>query len=147
MKKIAALVISTLFASTAFAAAPAPATPTNITLTAGTLATIRAATDTGINNAAQYNIVAIQSRAGFVKNDFEMTLSANVAAAALDNATTNRFGVVAGSNKGYNVFTGSSVGGSVSQCGAPVAKTTTGLAASLVGGTTLNVANANGCGR
>ena len=145
MKKIAALAVSALFASTAFASTPV--TPTNVQLTAGTQAAIRAADAAGINTAAQYNIQAIAARAGFVKNDFEMTLSANVAAGAVDSAATNRFGVVAGSNKGYNVFTGSSVGGSVSACGAPVAKTVTGLGASLVVTATLAVANANGCGR
>ncbi|MNR69288.1 hypothetical protein D3C85_1944220 [compost metagenome] len=54
-------------------------------------------------------------------------------------------GVEAGSNKGYTMFTGSSVGGSVSQCGDPVAKGTKDLAASLVTGAKLDLSLANGC--
>lgn len=103
-------------------------------------------TTSNINLARQFNIQAIDSRAGFIKNNFEATLSANVVAALNDDATNNRMGVVAGSNKGYVVFTGSSVGGSVSQCGPQVAKGTTNLAASLVKTETLALANANGCG-
>jgi hypothetical protein len=102
---------------------------------------------TNINLARQYAFTAITGRAGFIKNNFEGTLSANVIAGLSDDATNNRMGVVAGSNKGYTVFTGSSVGGSVAQCGAAVAKTVTNLAASEVATGSLNLANANGCNR
>lgn len=102
---------------------------------------------TNINLARQYAFTAIASRAGFIKNNFEGTLSANVIAGLHDDAANNRMGVVAGSNKGYTVFTGSSVGGSVAQCGAAVAKTVTNLAASEVATGSLDLANANGCKR
>ncbi len=100
---------------------------------------------TDINLARQYAFTAIDSRAGFIKNNFEGTLSANVVAGLIDDATDNRMGVVAGSNKGYTVFTGSSVGGSVAQCGAAVAKTVTSLAASKVAEASMDLDKANGC--
>lgn len=102
---------------------------------------------TNINLARQYAFTAIANRAGFIKNNFEGTLSANVVAGLSDDAANNRMGVIAGSNKGYTVFTGSSVGGSVAQCGAAVAKTVTNLAAAQVVTGSLNLANANGCSR
>ncbi|WP_313279624.1 hypothetical protein [Stutzerimonas balearica] len=143
MKKIiAAALFASIFAS---ATANAGTTPTSVKLKDGYNAIGDATTN--INLARQFNIEAIDGRAGFIKNDFEATLSANVFAALTDDAANNRMGVVAGSNKGYTVFTGSSVGGSVSQCGDPVAKSTAGLATTLVKSDTLVLANANGCGR
>lgn len=101
-----------------------------------------------INLAQTGTLKAITGRDGFIKQDFDFTVSANVALGLKDEAANNRLGVIAGSNKGYNVFTGSSVGGSVSSCGKQVDKNTTNLAASEVtGGTKLVLANANGCGR
>lgn len=145
MKKIIATAIfAGLFSVGAFAATPAA--PTGVTITNDTLVPVGNVT-TDINLARQYRFTPIASRAGFVKNTFDGTLSANVVAGILDQAANSRFGVVAGSNKGYNVFTGSSVGGSVSQCGNPVAKTVDNLGASLVVATTLNLDNANGCTR
>ena len=141
MKKIIA---ATLFASV-FASAAANAATTTIALADGYNAIGDVATD--INLARQYTFTAIASRAGFIKNSFDGTLSANVVAALTDDATNNRMGVVAGSNKGYTVFTGSSVGGSVSQCGDPVTKDTANLATTLVVEGTLVLDNANGCGR
>lgn len=138
MKKIIA---ATLFASV-FASAGAYAA-TDVTVADGYVAIGDTTTD--INLARQFNILAIDSRAGVIKNDFEATLSANVVAGLVDDATNNRIGVTAGSNKGYTVFTGSSVGGSVAQCGDPVAKGTADLAASLVDASALNLDNANGC--
>lgn len=129
--------------------AGAYAEPTAVKLTANTYKAIAAVGD-DINLARQFLIQAIDGRAGFVKNDFEATLSANVIAGAFDNAANNRMGVVAASNKGYTVFTGSSVGGSVSQCGKTIAKgsdTDANLAASLVVGGTLDLTKANGCNR
>lgn len=147
MKKIitASLITGLLCSATAFAA------PTNnktdVTLTANAYVAVGSVAN-NINLARQFNILAIDNRAGFVKNDFESTLSANVVAGAFDNAQNNRFGVTAASNKGYNVFTGSSVGGSVAQCGDPVDKGQQGdLAAALVVAGTLVLANPNGCGR
>lgn len=103
-------------------------------------------TATSINLARQYAFTAIPSRDGFIKNNFEGTLSANVIAGLTDDAANNRMGVIAGSNKGYVLFTGSSVGGSVSQCGPQIAKDTVDLAASEVVEGNLVLANANGCG-
>ncbi|MNG39466.1 hypothetical protein D3C84_1275650 [compost metagenome] len=64
-----------------------------------------------------------------------------------DNNTNSRMGVIAGSTKGYNVFTGSSVGGSVTQCGTTVTKDTDLLAASEVVTGSLVLDNDNACGR
>lgn len=100
---------------------------------------------TNINLARQYAFTAIANRAGFIKNNFEGTLSANVVAGLSDDAANNRMGVIAGSNKGYTVFTGSSVGGSVAQCGAAVAKTDTNLAAGKVAEASMDLDKANGC--
>lgn len=150
MKKIvAATLIAGLFSSAgAFAAGGGGAvTPTAVALANGYVQ-MRAASSDKINLAEQFALTALGNRAGFVKNNFEATLSANVAAGVTDDAANNRFGTVAGSNKGYTVFTGSSVGGSVSQCGQQVKKgDDANLAASLVVAGTLVLANANGCGR
>jgi hypothetical protein len=148
MKKIiAASIVAGLFVSTGAFAGVGPTTPTAVVLTANAYVGIGDVA-TSINLARQYAITAVAQRAGFVKNDFESTLSANVVAGAFDNAANNRFGVIAGSNKGYNVFTGSSVGGSVSQCGKPAVKgTDTDLAAGFVVAGNLVLANANGCNR
>lgn len=144
MKKIIA---ATLFAG-AFVSAGAHATgagtPTPVVLATGYNAIGNVTTN--INLARQYAFTAIQGRAGFIKNNFEGTLSANVVAGLTDDATNNRMGVIAGSNKGYVLFTGSSVGGSVSQCGPQIDKGTANLAATAVTGTNLVLANANGCG-
>ncbi|MFI8381788.1 hypothetical protein [Pseudomonas sp. NPDC079086] len=140
MKKIIA---ASLFAG-AFVSVGAFAAATDVQLTADAYVSV-GSTSTDINLARQFNILAVDSRQGFVKNDFESTLSANVVAGALDNAANNRFGVEAGSNKGYVAFTGSSVGGSVSQCGDPVKKGTTDLAASLIDGSKMDLNEPNGC--
>jgi opacity protein-like surface antigen len=101
-----------------------------------------------INLAQTGTLTARNGRAGFVKNNFDFTVSANVAAGVNDDGTRSRFGVIAGSNKGYNVFTGSSVGGSISQCGAQLTdKSIANLGASLVTNANLVLNNANGCGR
>lgn len=141
MKKIiAATLAAGLFASFGVYAAP-----TEVQLADGYNAIDTVGED--INLARQFTILAIDNRAGVIKNDFDATLSANVIASLVDDATDNRIGVVAGSNKGYTVFTGSSVGGSVSQCGDPVAKGTSGLATTLVVADTIDLDEANGCGR
>ncbi|MFP6797932.1 MAG: hypothetical protein VCA39_02350 [Pseudomonas sp.] len=146
MKKIIAASLFAGFFASASVLAAGPTTPTPITLGDG-YTQLRVGTATNINLAEQFAITAIPARAGFVKNNFESTLSANVAAGVSDLAASNRFGAVAGSNKGYTVFTGSSVGGSVSQCGQQVLKTIDDLASTLAVTATLNLANANGCGR
>lgn len=140
MKKIIA---ASLFAGL-FASVGATAAPTVVTLVASTPTAVGNVT-TDINLARQFTMTAIDNRAGFVKNTFDSTLSANVIAFVIDDAVDNRFGVSAGSNKGYVVFTGSSVGGSVSQCGDPIAKGTANLAASAVTGAEMDLDEPNGC--
>lgn len=145
MKKLVSLVaLSALFSSVAFASTPTYDITT--TLTNNTFVAV-GAVDANINKARQGNMVALASRAGFVKNNFDYTISANVIAGVIDNAASSRFGVGAGSNKGYNVFTGSSVGGSISACGAQLPKSTTNLGASEVKDGLIVLDNANGCGR
>lgn len=140
MKKIIA---ASLFAGF-FASFGATAAPVNVPLVAATPVAVGNVT-TDINLARQFSIVALGNRAGFVKNSFDSTLSANVIAFVLDDAADSRFGVSAGSNKGYVVFTGSSVGGSVSQCGDLIAKGTANLAASAVTGAEMDLDEPNGC--
>ncbi|MCQ4250247.1 hypothetical protein NA644_13100 [Pseudomonas stutzeri] len=140
MKKI----ILATFAASLFASAGAFSAPKEVQIKNGYNGIDVVGTD--INLARQFTIKAITGRSGFIKNNFDATLSANVIAGLTDDATNNRMGVVSGSNKGYTVFTGSSVGGSVSQCGPQVDKTVADLSASLVKEGTLALANANGCG-
>lgn len=139
MRKIVSIaLVAGLFASAgAFAAA-------DVQLVDGYVDVI--APTAGSNNAEKLALLAIDDRAGFVKNDFDVTISANVSIGVSDDAANNVFGAIAGSNKGYTVFTGSSVGGSVSQCG-DIEKTATGKAASLVVTANLDLDAANGCGR
>ena len=98
------------------------------------------------NSSVSAEIEAIDDRGGFVKNDFAITVSANVGISALDDNT--RFGVVAGSNRGRAVFTGTSEGGSVSQCGGLADTSKKGenaeTGATLVANA-LNLDLANGC--
>lgn len=147
MKNIlnASLFVALLSSNAAFATPPAN-TKVAVPLAANAYVGVGSVA-TNINLARQFSFTALPQRAGFVKNSFDGTLSANVVAGVFDNAANNRFGVSAGSNKGYNVFTGSSVGGSVAQCGDPIAKTITDLGASEVKTGILNLENANGCGR
>lgn len=102
-----------------------------------------------INLAQTGTLSPLANRAGFVKNAFDFTISANVVLGANDDGAGSRFGTIAASNKGYNVFTGSSVGGSISQCGNQIDKATAGanLAATEVTAGNLVLNNANGCGR
>jgi len=147
MKKIiAAALFAGTFVSVGAHATGGGTAPTDVELVANAYAAI-GSTAEDINLARQFNIVAIDNRAGVVKNDFEATLSANVVAGIIDNAANNRIGVVAGSNKGRVVFTGSSVGGSVSQCGDQIEKGETDLAAGVVDADALDLTQANGCGR
>ena len=97
-----------------------------------------------VTNVSQnIELTALPNRAGFVKNDFEITTSANVALAAFDDNT--RFGVLAGANRGRAVFTGTSQGGSVAQCGSLVAKDTPNGGASLVVTGSFDFDAENGC--
>ena len=144
MKKIiAASLFAGLFSSMAFATTPTP--DITVTLADGYLA-VGSLTDK-INLARSGVMTARASRAGFVKNNFDFTISANVVAGVNEDAANSRFGVIAGSNKGYVVFTGTSVGGSIAQCGQPVAKGTENLAGSLVSGGNLAFGQPNGCAR
>lgn len=146
MKKIiAATLVTGLLASTGAFASSTGKIP-DIQLASNTYLAVGSLTQ-DINIARQGRLLAQAGRAGFVKNSFDFTISANVVAGVIEDPANSRFGVVAGSNKGYNVFTGSSVGGSIAQCGDQVPKTTENLGASLVVGATLNLTKANGCNR
>lgn len=140
MKKIAiaTLCMGLLASSSAFAE------PTKITMVDGYNAVGNTTDD--INVARQFTITAIADRDGFIKNNFDATLSANVIAGIVDDSTDNRLGVIAGSNRGYTVFTGSTVGGSVTQCGPQIAKTEAGLASKYVVEASIDLDEANGCG-
>lgn len=142
MKKFAAAVLMAGFTSVAFAGTVTE--PVDVQLADDAFAAV-GDTDTNINIPRPFNILAVADRAGFVKNTFQVTLSANVIAGIFDNNANNRMGVIAGSNKGYTLFTGSSVGGSVAQCGDPVASDTADLAASLVVEASVDLDADNGC--
>jgi hypothetical protein len=144
MKKIiAASLFASLFSTMAFATTPTP--DITITLANGYQA-VGSLTDK-INLARSGLMTAQAGRAGFVKNNFEFTISANVVAGINEDSANSRFGVISGSNKGYVVFTGTSVGGSISQCGQPVGKGIENLAGSLVDGGNLAFGRPNGCNR
>lgn len=147
MKKIIAIVLGSVGLMNAAFAATSTTTRLDTTLVAGWNEIAPLARQ--INLAQTGTLTAIASRAGFVKQNFDFTVSSNVALGVNDAAATNRFGVIAGSNKGYNVFTGSSVGGSVSSCGAQIPNDSTNpnLGAGQVTTGNLVLANANGCGR
>ncbi|UPQ81988.1 hypothetical protein M0M42_16515 [Pseudomonas knackmussii] len=101
----------------------------------------------GVANPTVFTYTATANRAGFVKNDFDFTVSANTIVRATENGSRS-MAVAAVSGRGRNLFTGHSDGGSVSQCGASLtadaAKTEATVVALL---SNLNVANANGCGQ
>jgi hypothetical protein len=143
MKKIiAASLFAGLFTSAAFATTPTP--DINVDLSGGGYKAVGSLTDK-INLARSGLMTAQASRAGFVKNNFEFTISANVVAGINEDVANGRFGVIAGSNKGYVVFTGTSVGGSISQCGPLIGKQVGNLAASAVITANLAFGQPNGC--
>lgn len=144
MKKFAAAALFSSLAFTSGAFAGATTAAVDVQLGADAYAAVGDLT-TNINIARPFAILPVPLRAGFVKNRFEVTLSANVVAGVFDNATNSRMGVISGSTKGYNVFTGSSVGGSVTQCGKPVLKTVPNLAGSLVVAGSMDLNKDNGC--
>ena len=148
MKKylIASLATSALMVSSVAFAANNNNALGNVQLTAGQIVTV-IAPGAVVNIPSIGTFLPVAARAGFVKNPFDFVISANNAVLVQDDAANSRFGVAVGSNKGYGVYTGSSLGGSVAQCGTLVAKGTANLAASLVVDNTLVLANANGCGR
>lgn len=102
-----------------------------------------------VNNTASQKVTVTaigtagtrSSRTGFVKNDFEVTISATVEIVAAD--TNTAFGVGAGSSKGRAVFTGHSDGGSVTQCGDLAASSSDG--ATLLTTSTLDMAKRDAC--
>lgn len=100
---------------------------------------------------ATFTYKAEADRAGFVKNDFEFTVSANSAIRAVENGTRS-LAVGAVSTRGRNVFTGHSDGGSVSQCGPSLTKTeadTDAKLLALLAGENLTATDStavNGCG-
>lgn len=132
------LITASLYAAFTLSAANASAVSLGTVGTAVDVVAAGAAT----NTAQTIELTAIANRAGFVKNTFDITLSANTALSVVDNATS--FGVSAGSNRGRGVYTGHSDGGSVTQCGDLVDDSVTNKAASAVA-TRLAIANANAC--
>ena len=139
MKKIFAPLVAIAALS---AAVNVSAAPTVVALTANTYVPLAAA---AVNSSVDYSLTAVLARAGFVKNDLLVTTSANVLVGVQDQ--TVRFGVVAGSNKGRNVFTGTSDGGSVTQCGASTSGTTFANTLVVAGTLQMNGTIQNGCAR
>lgn len=146
MKKIIVASLAALFVSSAFATPTASTADITVNLAGGGYKAVGDLTNK-INLARSGLMQAQANRAGFVKNNFEFTLSANVVAGVNEDAANSRFGVIAASNKGYVLFTGTSVGGSIAQCGQPIAKTETNLAAKEVVTGNLAFGQANGCNR
>lgn len=81
----------------------------------------------------------------FVKNDFDLTLSANVQLMTNETARAMATGTV--NTNGRNIFTGHSDGGSVSNCGEPLtaaeAKAVNGLTGALTA--RFEIDNNGGC--
>lgn len=130
-------------AATLFAASSAMAAPTPYTHTAGNTTT------TPVGEPVVYTYTATAARAGYVKNDFDFTMSAWSIGKAVEPATGGAqlsVGVV--SARGRGVYTGNSNGGSVSQCGTLVtaadAKDLTKVLA-LLGRVSVADTVANGC--
>ncbi len=139
MKKIFAPLVAIAALS---AAVHVSAAPTVVALSADTYVPLAAA---AVNTSVDYSLTAVAARAGFVKNNLLVTTSANVLVGVQDQ--TVRFGVVAGSNKGRNVFTGTSDGGSVTQCGASTSGTTFANTLVVTGTLQMDGSIQNGCAR
>lgn len=136
MKRITLAVVSLAFASGAFAA-PTEYTPGSAnTSTAGSGAPV------------VYAYQAAANRGGFVKNDFDFTLSAWTIARAVESADFRAMSVGAVSARGRSLYTGNSDGGSVAQCGdsvtAEAAKTVATLVA-LLSKVDVSATNVSGC--
>lgn len=129
MKKILIAAAALLAASNAFAAVGTAAAPTPYTVGNDT-------TTAGVGQPEVFTYTAAAARAGYVKNNFDFTMSAWSIGRAVEPATGGAemsVGVV--SARGRGLYTGNSNGGSVSQCGSLVsaadAKTVTKLTALL----------------
>ena len=133
MKKylIASLATSALMASSVAFATNNNNDLDDVQLTANAAVTV-IAPGAVVNIPSIGTFLPVAARAGFVKNPFDFVVSANNAVVVQDNAANSAFGVAVGSNKGYGLYTGSALGGSVAQCGGLIAKGTPNLAASLV---------------
>lgn len=137
---IISILVAQLGVASTIAVAADDETPTaGATLSANAYSAV---TRSNLNTAETLTVKAITNRAGFVKNDFSITISSNVTMGLKDGV--DRFGVVTASDKGKNVFTGTSEGGSVSVCGAQAA---VGAADDAVATASLDLTKDNGCGR
>ena len=135
MKKIAFALLALTASTSAFATDPCASAALDFS-TAATEATYDAV------NASCTVAVTGDGTDTFIVNDFDFTVSANVAVSAVQNAQA--MAVAAGSTKGRNVFTGHSNGGSVSQCNTDPITDATANPATLTE-TELNIANTDGC--
>lgn len=137
MKKIAFALLALTASTSAFATDPCASAALDFS-TPGTEATYDA-----VNASCTVDVTGDSATVStFVVNDFDFTVSANVAVSAVQNEQS--MAVAAGSTKGRNVFTGHSNGGSVSQCNtAPITDATANPA--TLTDDELNIANTDGC--
>lgn len=108
-------------------------------------------TDTSTTGSAApevFTYTAAADRAGFVKNDFDFTLSAWSVATAVESADVRALSVGAVSVRGRSLYTGNSDGGSVAQCGDSLTSTeakTVATVLALLGDVDASATNVNGC--
>lgn len=141
MKKVLFTALLMTFAGGAYATVGTAAAPTAYTIADDTTAA-------GIGQPEVFTYTAVAARAGYVKNDFDFTMSAWSIGRAIESADVRQMSVGVVSARGRGHFTGNSDGGSVSQCGdllpAADAKDTANLVA-LLDQTSTDVAANSGC--
>lgn len=109
MKKILIAAAALLAASNVFAVGTATS-PTKYAIGEDTSAT-------GVGQPEVFTYTALDDRAGYVKNDFDFTMSAWSIARVLESDDARQMSVGGVSVRGRGMYTGNSDGGSVSQCG------------------------------
>lgn len=135
MKRITLAVVSLAFASGVFAA------PTPYTIGADTSVS-------GKGEPEVFTYTAADARAGFVKNNFDFTLSAWTIATAVESVDVRSMSVGAVSARGRSLYSGNSDGGSVAQCGdslSPTAAKTVATIVAMLGNVDATANNVNGC--
>lgn len=128
MKKILFAAAALAFATNAFASVGTASSPTAYTHTSTNTSTA------GVGQPEVFTYTATANRAGYVKNNFDFTMSAWSIGKALEPTTGGTqlsVGVV--SARGRGLYTGNSDGGSVSQCGALVSSADAKTVSNLVG--------------
>lgn len=141
MKKVLFTALLLSFTGSAFATVGTAAAPTAYDIGDDTSAA-------GIGQPEVFTYTAVAARAGYVKNNFDFTMSAWSIGRAIESADVRQMSVGVVSARGRGLYTGNSDGGSVAQCGdllsAADAKTTSNLV-DLLDQTSTDAAANSGC--